>query len=236
MLRSDLCDFSDAYIVVEGTITVADPNDANYDQQLAFKNKAPFISCNSKINNTLIDNAEDLGIVMPMYNFLEYSKNYEKATGILWNCYRDKPNSGAGEENNNVNYSIKDSNPFDYKTSITGKLEGIKTIKDAEIVVPFKRLKWFLENIDMPLINCEINLILVWKVSITSKATRDDVPAQGGNPAVATVDNPTNATFKITGTKLYVLVVTLSTENDNNFLEQLKSRFKRTIKWNKHRS
>ena len=236
MLRSDLCDFSDAYIVVEGTITIPDPNDASYDKHLAFKNNAPFIFCNSKINNTCIVSAEDLDIVMPMYNFLEYSKNYRKTTGSLWNYYRDKPNSGADGENNNVNYSIKDSKPFDYKTSITGKLKGINTIKDSEIVVPLKNLSNFWRTLDMPSIKCKINLTLVWKVSITSKETRNDVPVQGGNPAVATVDYSTNATFKITDTKLYVLVVTLSTTDDNNFLEQLKSGFQRTIKWNKYRS
>ena len=108
MLRSDLCDYSDAYIVVKGTITVTDPNSANYDEKLAFKINAPFTSCILKINNPLIDNAEDLNIVMPMYNLLEYSKNYRKTTGSLWNYYRDEPNSGKGGENNNVNYSIKD--------------------------------------------------------------------------------------------------------------------------------
>ena len=89
----------------------------------------------------------------------------------------------------------------------------------------------------MPLINCEINLILTWseKCVITSKATRDAVPDRRGNPPVAAVDNPTNAAFKITGTKWYVLLVTLSTEDDNNFSEQSKSGFKRTIKWNKYR-
>ena len=161
MLRSDLCDFSDAYIVVEGTITIPDPNDASYDKHLAFKNNAPFIFCNSKINNTCIVSAEDLDIVMPMYNFLEYSKNYRKTTGSLWNYYRDKPNSGADSENNNVNYSIKDSKPFDYKTSITGKLKGINTIKDSEIVVPLKNLSNFWRTLDMPSIKCKINLILV---------------------------------------------------------------------------
>ena len=85
MLRSDLCDFSDAYIVVKGTITVTNPNDVNYKNKLVLKNNAPFTSCISKINNTLIDNAEDLDIVMPMYNLLEYSKNYRKTTGNLWN-------------------------------------------------------------------------------------------------------------------------------------------------------
>ena len=78
MLQSDLCDYCDAYIVVKGTITVADPNDANYNKELVFKNSAPFISCKTKINNILTDNAEDLDIVMPMYNLIEYSKNYSK--------------------------------------------------------------------------------------------------------------------------------------------------------------
>ena len=88
MLRSDLCDFSDTWIVVKGTITVANPNDANWNNKLAFKNDAPFTSCISTINNTLIDNAEDLNIVMPMSNLLEYNKNYRKTTEGLWNCYQ----------------------------------------------------------------------------------------------------------------------------------------------------
>ena len=187
----------------------------------------------SKINNTLNGNAEDLDIVIPMYNLLEYSKSYRKTTGGLWNYYRDEPNSGIGGRNNNVNYSIKDSKSFDYKTSITGKLEGIDRTKDVEIVVPLKYLSNFWRTLDMLLINCEINLILTWTENcvLTSKATRDanlDV-----NPAIAAVNNLTNVTFKIIVTKLYMPVVTLSTIDDNNFLEQLKSGFKRTIKWNK---
>ena len=81
MLRSDLCYYSDAYIVVKGRITVTDPNNANYDKKLAFKNNAPFTSCISKINKRLIEIAEDLDIVMSTYNLLEYSKNYRKTTG-----------------------------------------------------------------------------------------------------------------------------------------------------------
>ena len=91
MLRSDLCDFSDAYIV-KGTITVTDPitdtvtitvNDAKRNKSVAFKNNAPFINYISKINGVQINNAEDLDVVMPMYNLLEYSKNYKKTTGSL---------------------------------------------------------------------------------------------------------------------------------------------------------
>ena len=85
----------------------------------------------------------------------------------------------------------------------------------------------------MPLINCEINLILTWSENcvLTSKTTRDADP--DAESSVATIDNTTNATFKQTDTKLYVLVVILSTENDKRLLEQLRKRlFKRTIKWN----
>ena len=143
VLRSYLRDFSDAYILVKGTITVTNPSSANYNKELSLKNNAPFTSCISKIDDTLIDNAEDLDIVMPVYNLLEYSENYRKTTGSFWNYYRDEPNCGVGSANNSVNYSIKDSKSFDYKTSITGKLEVTNTTKDDEIVVPLKHLSNF---------------------------------------------------------------------------------------------
>ena len=169
-----------------------------------------------KINNTLIDNAEDVDIVMPMYILIEYSKNYSKPSGSLWSYYRDEPNSRA---EGNINFSIKDSKSFDYKTSITGKLENNDVKKDVEIVVSLKYLSNFWRTLDMPLINCAVSLILTWSENcvLTSKATREAVPAQGGNPAVAAVNNPTGATFKITYTKLYVPFVTLSTQDDKNF-------------------
>ena len=94
MLRSDICDFSDAYIVVKGTITLAKTNGRGIidirNRLLSFKNNARFTNCISKINNALIDNAEDLDVVMPIYSLLEYSKNYRKS---LWNYYRDEPNN-----------------------------------------------------------------------------------------------------------------------------------------------
>ena len=84
MLRSDLCDFSDAYIVVKGRIAVTGTsNKSRKNTPLAFKNNKPFISCISKINNTLIDNTEDLDVVTPMYNLIEYSKNY-KNTQVVY--------------------------------------------------------------------------------------------------------------------------------------------------------
>ena len=148
MLRSDLCDYSDVHIAVKGTITVTRPNSVLYDKKLAFKNNAPFTSCISKINNTLIDNAEDLDIVIPMYNLLEYSKNYRKATGSFWNYYRDEPNSGLGGDSNNINYSIKDSKSFLYKTNIIGKLGGNNTEKKVEIVFPLKYLSNFWRTLE----------------------------------------------------------------------------------------
>ena len=167
-----------------------------------------------------------------MYNLLEYSKNYRKTIGSLFNCYKDKPNSGAV---GNINYSIKKS--FDYKTSITGELEGNNVEKDdVEIAVSLKYLINFWRIFDIPLITCEVSLTLTWSENcvITSKATRDADP--DADPAVAGINNPTNVVFKITDCKLYVPVVTLSAEDDNKLLEQLKTGFKRTIKWNKHRS
>ena len=130
MLRSDLYDYSDAYIVVKGMITVTDPDNDAYDKELTLKNNAPFTSCILKINNTLINNAEYLEIVMPMYNLLEYRKNYRKTTGRFWNYYRDKPNEeSTGGGKGAINYSIRNSKSFDYKTSIIGTLEGDNTEK-----------------------------------------------------------------------------------------------------------
>ena len=110
MLRSDLCDFSDAHIVVKAPITNTNPDDAKRNKATAFKDNAPFISCISKINGAKIDNAEDLDVVMPMHNLLEYSKNYRKTTGSLWNYYRDEPSNPLSS----------DSESFKYKTCITG--------------------------------------------------------------------------------------------------------------------
>ena len=123
MLRSDLCDYSDAYIVVKGDITLTKTNGRGIidirNRFLAFKNNAPFTNCISKINNVLIDNAEDLDVVMPMYNLLECSKNYTKTTGSLWNYYRDEPNDFPA---NNYNANpITNSESFKYISSITGK-------------------------------------------------------------------------------------------------------------------
>ena len=111
MLRSDLCDFSDVYIVMKGTISVVRTNNVKRNNATAFKNNASFINCVSKSNGVKIDNAEDLNVVTPMYNLLEYSKNYKKTTGSLWNYYRDEPSDLLSSN----------SESFKCKTNITGK-------------------------------------------------------------------------------------------------------------------
>ena len=158
MLRSDLCYYSNAYIVVKGTITVTDPDNAKRNKSVAFKNNAPFINCISKINGVQIDNAEDLDVVMPMYNLLEYSKNYRKTTGSLWNYYRDEPSNPLSSN----------SESFKYWTSITGNTydgdeDANKVGKnETEVAIPLNRLSNFWRTLNISLINCEIELILTW--------------------------------------------------------------------------
>ena len=225
MLRSDLCDFSDAYIIVKGDITVTNPNNAKRKKAVAFKNNAPFINCISKINGIKIDNAEDLDVVMPMYNLLEYSKNYRKTAGSLWNYYRDEPRNPLSSN----------SESFKYKTSITGKTpRNNDSLTNVKVVIPLKYLSNFWKSLDISLINCETELILTWtKNCVLADMTVRDAGNNNDPPAIVA---PTGLEFQITDTKLYVPVVTLSKENDIKLLEKLKSGFKKTIKWNKYRS
>ena len=100
-LRNDLCDFNDAYIVVTGKITATNPgNDNVYSRKVSFKNSASFFSCTLRIKSQLIEDAQDLDIVIPMYCLLYYSKNFRKTTGSFWNYYPDMPKSG---DDNNAN-------------------------------------------------------------------------------------------------------------------------------------
>ena len=108
ILRSDLYYFSDTYTVLKEITAVTNPDNAKRNKSAAFKNNAPFINCISKINSVKIDNAEDLDVVMPTYNLLEYSKNYKRTTGSLWNYYRDETS----------NPLPSNSESFKYKTSI----------------------------------------------------------------------------------------------------------------------
>ena len=139
---------------MEGDITLEGDNDANKrNKNLAFKNNAPFINCISKINGVKIDNAEDLDVVMPMYNLLEYSKNYRKTTGSLWNYCRDEPS----------NTLSLNSESFKYKASIVGKTpENNDSVTNTKVAIPLKHLSNFWRALNIPLINCEVELILTW--------------------------------------------------------------------------
>ena len=154
MLQSDLCDFSDAYIVVKGDITLTKTNEREIidirNSFLAFKNNAPFTNCISKINYVLIDNAEDLDIVMPMYNLLEYSKNYRKTTGWFRNYYRDEPNNPPLNDDDppTINYNadpITNSESFKYKSSITGKTSNANQKNDENTEPENTKIKKILK-------------------------------------------------------------------------------------------
>ena len=158
---------------------------------------------------------------MLVYNLVKCSKNYSKISGNLWNYYKDI-----------LINPVINSESFKYKTSITRKTANDRVTKEVELSVPLNYFSNFWRTLDMSLINCEISLSLSWakKFVLTDIKTRD---AEGNNQ---TINAPTGATFTITAAKLYVSVVTLSTEDDNKLLEQLKTGFKRTINWNKYRS
>ena len=211
MLRSSLCDYSDAYILVKGNITVnntaADGAAANNtNKKVIFKNCAPFTNCISKINNTQVDNAKDIDIVMPMYNLIEYSNHHSKTSGTLRQYCKDIPalnNNGDIVDFNGAN--VTDS--FNFKTKITGQTDNNGRIDNVEIMVPLKYLSNFWRTLEMPLINCEVELILNWSANcvIIYTDVANQVP-----------------TFTITQTNLYVLVVTLSTQDNAKLLPQLK--------------
>ena len=149
MWRSDLCDYSDAYIIVKGTIIVSRLNNAKRNKAVTLKNNAPFINCISKINGAKTDNADDLDVVMPMYNLPEYIKNYKRTTGRLWNYYRDEP----------TNPLSSNSESFRYKNNITGNTynfgateEGYDPNKvgknETEVVIPLKHWSNFWKSLN----------------------------------------------------------------------------------------
>ena len=125
MLRSDLCDCADAYILVNGTITAAgnQPRDRQ-NRPLILKNNAPFVLRITRINNELIEDDDDLDIVMPMYNLLEYSTNYRKTIGSLYNYYRDELNDDANL-NNFANNNVVSSDSFQYENKIIGNTHNV---------------------------------------------------------------------------------------------------------------
>ena len=141
---------------------------------------------------------------MPLYNLLEYSDNYARTSVSFWQYYRDEPND-----------NLADYESFKSKLKTTGKTPAAGNEKDVEIMVPLTYLNNFWRTLEMPLINCEINLILTW----SSNCVLTDSAGAGR--------------FAITDTKLYVPAITLSIRDNSKLLQQLKSGFKTVVNWNK---
>ena len=156
-IKSSLCDYSDAFILVTGNITVA----ANNDTDVAFKNCAPFSTCTTKINDVFVDEANHIYIAMPTYNLIEYSDNYSDTSGSLRQFKRDEVPA------NNANLTIDNSDSFKYKAALVRKTTDAvantnSSAKDAKIVVPLKYLSNFWRSLEIPLINCKGYLELNW--------------------------------------------------------------------------
>ena len=199
-------DYAEAYILVDGTIRAA-AADAN--TRLALKNCAPFTKCNLEINDEHVDTAENLDITMPVYDLIEYSDNYQDSSATLYQYKRHEP-----PEANAINDLTTDtSSSFKYKVSLLGNPEvaNNKARINVKVVVPLKYLSNFFRSLEMPLINCKIKLNSTWK-----------------KECVLSTDDG-NAVFIINDTKFYVPVVTLSKEDNKDFIEQQNKKFQRSI-------
>ena len=213
VLKPNLCDYAEAYILIDGTIRAA-AADAN--TRLALKNCAPFTKCNLEINDEHVDTAENLDITMPMYNLTEYSDNYQDSSATLYQYKRDEP-----PENNAVaDLTADNSSSFKYKFSLLGNPvpDGNALKRIVKVVVPLKYLSNFFRSLEMPLINCKIKLNLTWK--------KEYVLSTGVGEAV----------FIINDTKFYIPVVTLSKEDNKDFIEQQNKGFQRSIYWNEYKT
>ena len=206
VLKPNLCDYAQAYILVDGTIRATNAVNAT---RLALKNCAPFTKCNLEINDEHVDTAENLDIVMPMYNLIECSDNYQDSSATLYQYKRDEP----PEDDAVADLAADNSSSFKYKikllgnvTEVAGNAAGVRRL-NVKIAVPLKYLSNFFRSLEMPLINCKIKLNLTWK--------KECVLSTGGNDAV----------FIINDTKMYVPVVTLSKEDNKDFIEKQNKGF-----------
>ena len=203
------------YILVDGTIRAEATNAANAAAtRVALKNRAPFTKWNLEINDEHVDTAENLDIVMPMYNLIEYSDNYQDSSATLYQYKRDEP------LDNNADLTTNNSASFKYKVNLLGNPVVTNRVvkKKLKIVVPLKYLSNFFRSLEMPLITCKIKLDLTWKKECELSA------------------DAANAVFIINDTKLYVPVVTLSKEDNKDFIEQQNKGFQRSIYWNEYKT
>ena len=203
VLKPNLCDYAEVYILVDGTIR---GTGGNNNTILALKNCAPFTKCNLEINDEHLDTAENLDITVPMYNLIEYSDNCQDSSATLYQYKRDEP-----PENDDVaNLTADNSISSKYKVSLLGN--------PVQVFVPLKYLSNFFRSLEMPLINSKIKLNLTWK-----------------KECVLSTDNG-NAVFIINDSKMYVPVVTLSKEDNKDFIEQQNKGFQRSIYWNEYKT
>ena len=205
MIKPNLCDYSDAYILVTGDI-----ENKAADAKVCFKNCAPFTKCTIDINDERVQEANNLDIIMPMYNLLEYSDNYELSSVSLYQFKKDEIPS------NNPNISEDNSTSFKYKSE---PLEN--QVNNVKIAVPLKYISNFFRSLEMPLINCKISLELTW----TKDCVLSNDAGDGGD-----------VSSKIKNTVLYVPIVTLSTKDNVNLTKQLNEGFKRSVYWNEYKS
>ena len=223
VLKPNLCDYAEAYILVDGKIraipgaAVGNPPavPALNLTRLALKNCAPFTNCNLEINDEHVDTAENVDIVTPMYNLIEYSDNYQDSSATLYQYKRDEP---PDDIDNNL--TVNNSSSFKYKVKLLGNpvVDNNVATLNVKVVVPLKYLSNFFRSLEMPLISCKIKLNLTWKKECVLSS------------------NDGNAVFIINDTKLYVPVVILPKENNKDFLEQQNKGFQRSIYWNKHKT
>ena len=213
VLKPNLCDYAEAYILVDGTIRGTGRNN---NTRLALKNCIPFTKFNVEINDEHVDTAENLDIAMPMYNLIEYSDNYQDSSATLYQYKRDEP-----PEANAINDLTTDtSRSFKDKVDLLGNpvLDGNIAERSVKVVVPLEYLSNFFRSLEMSLINCKIKLNLTWK-----------------KECVLSTNNG-NAVFIINDTKMYVPVVTLSKEDNKDFIEQQNKGFHRSIYWNEYKT
>ena len=201
--------------MVDGTIRAAAAND---DTRLSLKNCAPFTKCNLEINDEDVDTAENLDIVMPMYNLIKYSDNYQDLSATLYQYKRDEP----PEDDAVADLTANNSNFFKYKIKLSGNIPQLDADAarigrlNVKIVVPLKYLSNFFRSLEIPLTNCKIKLNLTWKKECVLSTDAGD------------------AVFIINDTKMYVPVVTLSKEDNKDFIEQQNKSFQRSIYWNEY--
>ena len=221
VLKYNLCGYSDAYILVSGDITVT----AAPEIQVAFKNRAPFTKCITKVDGTTIDVAKDLDLVMPMNNLLKYCSNYSETTGSLWLYSKDK----ATNFNNNI-ANADNFKSFKYKAKLLGNTvadRANRILRNETIAAPLKYLRIFWRSLEMPLISCKIELELKWtKYCVLSPACNENESDNDNN------NNFNNIIFTVKDTKLYVPVVNVSAR-DNQKLTILPSKgSERSVYWN----